>query len=82
MRLSFNIRPKVSNKDLIFLCYIVDVLLLLPENMATHIAEDSVNRYVANQDAIGNRPVTSKAITEAIAHPRYADDAYGDLILF
>lgn len=47
----------------------------LPENIPTHIAEESENRYVANQETIGRMPVTIKAIAEAIAHPKYTDDA-------
>lgn len=47
----------------------------LPANIVTHIAEERENRYVANQDTIGSRPVTSKTTIEAIAHPRYTDDA-------
>ena len=46
----------------------------LPANMPTHIAEDRDKRYVANQDTIGSTPVTTKAIAEAIAQPRYTDD--------
>jgi hypothetical protein len=42
----------------------------LPEN-----AEGRENRYVANHETIGSTPVTNKAIADAIAQPRYTDDA-------
>jgi hypothetical protein len=46
------------------------------------MAEERENRYVANQETIGSTPVTTKAIADAIAQPRYTDDAYGELKLF
>jgi hypothetical protein len=39
------------------------------------MAEERENRYVANHETIGSTPVTTKAIADAIAQPRYTDDA-------
>jgi hypothetical protein len=40
-----------------------------------HKADEGENRYVANQATIGINPVTSTAIAEDNAHPRYIDVA-------
>jgi hypothetical protein len=40
-----------------------------------HIADEGENRYVANQATIGINPVTSTAIADDNAHPRYIDVA-------
>lgn len=48
---------------------------ILPENIPTQMAEERENRYVANHETIGSTPVTTKAIADAIAQPRYTADA-------
>ena len=53
-----------------------------PVNVPTHAAEDMENLYVANHETMGSTPVTSNAIVEVIAQPRYTDDTYGELKLF
>lgn len=47
----------------------------IPENIPIQIAEERENRYVANHEMIGSTPVTTKAMADAIAQPRYTDDA-------
>lgn len=45
-------------------------------------AEELENLYVANHETIGRMAVTTKAIPDAIAQPRYTEDVYGDGKLF
>lgn len=42
----------------------------LPMNMAIHTAEEREKRYVANHETAGKTPVSTRANTDANAHPK------------